>query len=129
MRLSSKITVEQRARLVELFKAGYGYKSAARVVGCGKKSSRNLWDRWRNHGSLALVEKTSKFVYPFEVKRAAVQRFLDGESKPEIAKDLRLSSPKVLDVWVRAYRDKGEDGLRPKPKGRPKRILMGRVGR
>lgn len=121
MRLSSKITVEQRARLVELFKAGYGCESAARIVGCGKKSSRNLWDRWRIHGSLAFVEKVSKSVYPFEVKCVAVQRFLDGESKPAIAKDLGLSSPKVLDVWVRTYRDKGEDGLRPKPKGRPKK--------
>lgn len=30
-----------------------------------------------------------------------------------------LSSPKVLERWIRAYRVHGEDGLRPKPKGRP----------
>ena len=45
MRLSSKITFEQRARLVELFKAGYGCESAARIVGCGNKLVAKLMKR------------------------------------------------------------------------------------
>lgn len=83
------------------------------------KSAVNLWERWRIHGKLALVNKPYKTQYSFEFKLAAVERFLAGESKPEIARDLGLSSPKLLQKWLQAYRDQGEDGLRPKPKGRP----------
>ncbi|WP_425362483.1 helix-turn-helix domain-containing protein [Arthrobacter citreus] len=31
-----------------------------------------------------------------------------------------MSSPQLIDKWTRQYRTAGEDGLRPKPKGRPK---------
>ncbi|WP_396134259.1 helix-turn-helix domain-containing protein [Arthrobacter oryzae] len=37
-----------------------------------------------------------------------------------MAKELGLSSPLLLEKWARQYRTEGEDGLRPKPKGRPK---------
>jgi len=33
----------------------------------------------------------------------------------------RLGSRELLQKWVRAYRLEGEDGLRPKPKGRPRK--------
>ncbi|MGV9182965.1 transposase [Arcanobacterium canis] len=59
--------------------------------------------------------------YSFEFKLQAVQRALGGETRPAIAKDLGLSSPKLLDKWLSAYRSKGEQGLRPQPKGRPKK--------
>jgi transposase-like protein len=32
-----------------------------------------------------------------------------------------LSSPRLLETWVRAYRLEGADALRPKPKGRPRK--------
>ena len=35
-----------------------------------------------------------------------------------IAQDLGLASVNVVTSWVRIYRDQGEDGLRPKPRGR-----------
>ncbi|WP_216382214.1 helix-turn-helix domain-containing protein [Arcanobacterium phocae] len=63
----------------------------------------------------------SKATYSFEFKLQAVQRALSGEARPAIAKDLGLSSRKILDKWLSAYRSQGEDGLRPKPKGGPKK--------
>ncbi|MDP9800431.1 transposase-like protein [Arcanobacterium wilhelmae] len=124
----SKISEAERVRLVVLFEAGYGYEAAARIVECGKKSAMHLWDRWRIHGKLALVSKPHKTQYSFEFKLAAVERFLAGESKPAIARDLGLSSPKLLQKWVKAYRDQGENGLHPKPKGRPRGSTTRRVG-
>lgn len=38
-----------------------------------------------------------------------------------LAQEFDLSSPKLVEAWVRIYRDEGEDGLRPKPTGRPRR--------
>lgn len=116
---SSKASQVQRERLVELFEDGWGFTAAARGVGVGVKTARNLWDRWRLHGRLALMRKPSQAFYSFETKLEAVKRFLAGQTKPHIAKDMGLSSPKVLERWIRAYRVHGEDGLRPKPKGRP----------
>lgn len=121
MLVSSKASVEQRERLVELFERGWGSYAAAREVGVGLKTSRNLWERWRIHGRLSLVRKSVSSTYSFEMKLEAVERFLDGESKAVIANDLGLSSPKVLERWVRLYRVDGEQGLRPRPKGRPRK--------
>lgn len=115
----STLTHEQRAALVGLFEQGFGYKSAARQVGVGKKPARNLYDRWQIRGSVVLVRKPNTSVYPFEVKRDAVLRFLAGESRGSIAKDLGLSRPDLVRKWARIYEQQGEDGLRPKPKGRP----------
>ena len=65
------------------------------------------------------MRKPSQAFYSFETKLEAVKRFFAGQTKPHIAKDMGLSSPKVLERWIRAYRVHGEDGLRPNPKGRP----------
>jgi len=49
-----------------------------------------------------------------------VERFLAGESGPELAVEAGLASRELLQKWVRAYRMDGQDGLRPKLKGRPR---------
>ncbi|WP_216402738.1 helix-turn-helix domain-containing protein [Arcanobacterium phocae] len=121
MLVSSKATAAQREALVELFEQDWGYRSTAMRVGVGLKISQHLWDRWRIHGRLVLMQKPTHAKYSFEVKLQVVERFLSGQTKMSIAKELGLSSPKVLERWVRIYRDKGVDGLRPRPKGRPKK--------
>ena len=64
-------------------------------------------------------EEADQAVVPFEFKLLAVRRFLAGEVAAEVAAELGLSSPLLLKTWARTYRREGEDGLRPKPKGRP----------
>ena len=59
--------------------------------------------------------------YSFEFKLALVERFLAGETGPALTVEAGLSSRQLLQKWVRAYRREGEDGLRPKPKGRPRK--------
>jgi transposase-like protein len=58
--------------------------------------------------------------YSFEFKLAVVDRFLAGEPATELAAEYELSSPLLVKTWVRTYRREGADGLRPKPKGRPR---------
>ena len=65
-----------------------------------------------------LVEKPTKRVFSFEFKLDVVRRFLAGEAKVALAQEFDLSSPMLIETWVRKYRSEGEDGLRPKPKGR-----------
>lgn len=116
---SNKASQAQRKRLIELFEDGWGFTAAAREVGVGVKTTRNLWDWRRLHGKLVPMRKPSQVFYSFKTKLEAVKHFLAGQAKLHIAKDMRLSSPKVLERRVRTYRVHGEDGLYPKSKGRP----------
>jgi transposase-like protein len=67
------------------------------------------------------VTKPTKQSYSFEFKLALVERFLAGETAPDLAAEADLSSPVLVKTWVRAYRREGADALRPKPKGRPRK--------
>jgi len=65
-------------------------------------------------------DQVNQAAVSFEFKLAVVQRYLAGEAKVALAQEFELSSPDLIKKWARYYRDEGEDGLRPKPKGRPK---------
>jgi transposase-like protein len=63
---------------------------------------------------------TGKRSFTFEFKLEVVRRFVAGEATAiELAREHELSSPRLVQDWVRAYRREGEEALRPKPKGRP----------
>ena len=116
----SSLSEDQRQSAVALFEAGWGNRSVATKLGVSRWPIRRLYDRWRVHGGTTLVGKPTKRAFSFEFKLAAVQRHLYGETKAALAKEFQLSSPALIDTWTRQYRTAGEDGLRPKPKGRPK---------
>jgi transposase len=119
VRGDSSLTVEQRAAAVELFGDGWARKAVATRLGASVWAVGELYDRWRLRGDAALVSKPTKRSFSFEFKLEAVQRFLAGETKFDLAGELDLSSPKLIEAWVRSYRAEGEDGLRPKRRGRP----------
>lgn len=111
----------QREAAVVLFEAGHGRDAVATRLGVSCHAVRLLQNRWRIWGRGALVTKPSRRTFAFELKHEIVQRFLAGETKIALAQAYDLSSPQLVAAWVRTYRAEGEDGLRPKPKGRPKR--------
>lgn len=119
MRANSTLTLSQRHHAVALFEQGRADQSVATTLGVPRGPIRRLYQRWRIHGPGVLVAKQAKKSYSFEFKIEAVRRFLAGEPKTELAKELELSSPKLLETWVRTYRNQGQDGLRPKQRGRP----------
>lgn len=118
---TSSLSKEQREAAVALFEAGWGARAVASHLMVGVKAIGRLHDRWRVRGGTTLMSKPTKRVFSFEFKIAAVQRYLLGENKIALSKELGLSSPTLITKWVQLYRDEGADGLRPRPKGRPKR--------
>jgi transposase len=118
---SSSLSEEQREAAVALFETGWGAKAVGTRLGVSPNAIGRLYDRWRVRGGTTLVAKPTKRVFSFEFKLDAVQRFLSGENKVGLARELQLSSPKLIDKWAGKYRAEGEDGLRVKPKGRPMR--------
>lgn len=121
MRRDSSLSEEQRVAAVALFDAGHGAQSVATQLGIGGRAVGRLYDRWRIRGGGALVTKPTRRSFSFEVKRDIVLRFLAGETTRALAQEFDLSSPKLIEAWVRTYRAEGEDGLHTKPKGRPRR--------
>jgi transposase len=107
---SSSLSEEQREAAVALFEIGWGSRAVATRLGVGRKAVLRLHDRWRVRGNTAL-----------ELKLNAVQRYISGETRVALAKELELSSPHLIAVWAGQYRAEGEEGLRPKPKGRPRK--------
>ena len=112
---------QQRCEVLAWFEAGYGRDAVAHRLRVSANAVRDLHDRWRLHGGEALVAKPRRPAYAFALKREVVERFLAGESKMALAQEFQLSSPKLVATWARIYRREGEEGLRPKPKGRPRR--------
>ena len=120
MHARSSLAEAQREAAVALFERGIGYRAVARSLDAPWVPVRALYGRWRIHGQGVLVSRPVRS-YSFEFKLALVERFLAGESGPELAVQAGLASRELLQKWVRAYRLEGEDGLRPKPKGRPRK--------
>ncbi len=118
MRAYSSLSEVQREAAVAWFEKGVGYRAAARLLDAPCVPVRALYGRWRIHGQGVLVSKPAKS-YSFEFKLALVERFLAGETGPDLAVEAGLSSRQLLQKWVRAYRRDGAEALRPKAQGRP----------
>lgn len=65
------------------------------------------------------MAKPTRRPYSFKFNLALVERFVAGETAPDLAAEVGLSSPGFLKRWARVYGREGSDALRPKPKGRP----------
>ena len=120
MRTRSSLSEAQRQQLVDLFEQGIATKAAAGTLGVSRDAVRMLYRRFQLHGRLCLVEKPTKQQYSFDIKKEVVERHLAGETMMELARAFGLSSDKLVKNWVTAWRNGGDDALRPKPKGRPK---------
>jgi transposase len=120
MHARSSLSEVQREAAVAWFEKGAGSVATARMLGVSGVPVKALFGRWRIHGQGVLVSKPAKS-YSFEFKLALVERFLAGETGPDLAVEAGLSSRELLQKWVRAYRREGADALRAKPKGRPRK--------
>ena len=70
------------------------------------------------YGEEGLNPSRQKRSFPPEAKLAAVKRVLAGEAACAVARSLGMPCPSSVLAWVRAYREKGVDGLQSRPKGR-----------
>ncbi|KWX19419.1 transposase [Mycolicibacterium wolinskyi] len=119
MQPSSSLTEAQRGAAVALFEQGRGDSATARYLGVSRWPVRVLHRRWVLHGRKALVAKPTRTAYSFEFKLDVVCKVIDeGAAAQQVAQEYGLSSATLVQTWVRAYRRLGEDGLKPKPKGR-----------
>jgi transposase len=103
---------------VELFEQGFTARSVALALDFARAPVQMLYERWQLRGSGALVTRDRR-QYDFETKLEIVRRHIKGESGRALSEEYGLPSPSTVATWTSIYRRDGEDGLRPKPRGRP----------
>ncbi|GAA3138816.1 hypothetical protein GCM10020255_014770 [Rhodococcus baikonurensis] len=103
---------------LELFEQGYTAKSVAISLDLAQNPVQMLYQRWQLRGAGALVTRDRR-QYDFETKLEIVRRHVNGESGRVLAEEYDLPSPTTVANWTVIYRRDGEDGLRPKRRGRP----------
>ena len=103
---------------VELFEQGFTARSTALALNLSGNPVQMLYQRWQLRGSGALMTRERR-QYDFETKLTVVLRHLKGESGRALSEEYDLPSPTTVANWTVIYRRDGEDGLRPKRRGRP----------
>lgn len=106
---------------VELFEQGFTAKSVALALDLAGSPVQMLYQRWQLRGSGALVTRDRR-QYDVETKLQIVLRHTKGESGRALAEEFGLPSPGTVTNWTSIFRREGEDGLRPKRRGRPPTI-------
>lgn len=114
--------IEVRERALELFEAGLGKRSVSSSLGIsvgtvekwlyayGAVGSEGPLNMGRIHNS-----------YSFETKLAFARMVVDGGAiLADAMAAYGVVSRASAQKWCKAYREGGEEALRPKPKGRPK---------
>lgn len=116
-----KHKTETRIEAARLFDAGFGYGAVATYLRLPEGTCREWFDSHRSGRLIGLGSVSGYKNYGFDVKVAAVQKFLAGTMKAEILAEFDITSRSLFNKWVAAYRQHGVEGLRPKAKGRPKK--------
>jgi len=103
---------------VGLFEQGFTAKSVAMSLDLARSPVQMLYQPWQLRGSGALVTRDRK-QYDFETKLEIVRRHVRGESGRAFSEEYGLPSPSTVANRTGICRREGEDGLRPKRRGRP----------
>jgi transposase len=112
-----------RQKLVEEYLAsGLGFTSLSSKYGISRSVLRSWVSRYSHHGQSALSKKQGH--YSAEFKRSVLTTMWQQELSYREACalfDLR-GGANVVSVWERSYHEGGLDALKPKPRGRPKKM-------
>lgn len=120
--LRCRYDIDTKVAAANLFAQGYGRASAASALGISEDAVRKWLYTYRAVGLEGLLLMGSKQVkYTWEQKREAARAVVDGGmSVPDAMAAFGIASKSPLANWCRAYREGGEEALKPKPKGRPR---------
>ena len=113
---------DTRRLAAELFEKGFGAGPTAASLGIPTETVKKWLYTYKAVGSEVLLEMGSNSAnYTWEQKCAAAREVVDeGGSWADVMARHGIASLSPLKRWCKAYREGGEEALRPKPKGRPK---------
>ena len=75
---------------------------------------------YKSQGYDGLKVKRQNTQYTLEFKLNVVNLYLTGEmSYQSLANEFKINNPSMISRWVKEFREKGIEGLKPKKRGRP----------
>ena len=115
----SKLTVEDKRKIISLYKEGYGNRIIARKMNISRTRVLEILNTYNLYGDIVLEVSHTKRKYTIEFKIDLIHRVNNGESIHSIAAKYMIS-PGQLSNWIKKYQELGYNGLSEKIKGRPK---------
>ena len=105
MSRKTKISAEEKVRLVELYLTGrIGYRDAYKSIGVDSKTWRGWLMRYKTEGASGLLTRKKNKHYTKETKLSSVIEYLKGESSvPELCIKYKISDETVLRSWIKVY--------------------------
>ena len=109
---------EIRIQAAGQFALGCSARAVARYLGLPYETMRAWQDAYRQGSLLNSSAVRENKSYSYELKVAAVEKYLAGTPKSEIIAEFAISTRALFNKWVAAYRKDGASGLVAKAKGR-----------
>ena len=117
----AKYSIDFKKTVVNEYLRGEGsFKALAKKHGIPSDTIIREWlANFERFGSESLMRSRQNQVYSFEFKLHVVELYLTGElSYQELALQVGMTNPSLINRWVRDYRAAGLEALKPKKKGR-----------
>ncbi len=121
----AKYSFEFKRKVVMEYLSGRGgYEYLAKKHGIPSSTRIEEWvSRYRHAGEDGLKRSRQQQVYTFEFKLHVVELYLSSElSYKELAPQVGMLDPGRIVQWVNAYRTAGVEALKPKKKGRKRKM-------
>ena len=121
----SKHSNEFKKKVVEEYIRGEGgYKYLAKKYNIKSEQQIRTWvSNYKAYGYEGIERSRENKKYSFEFKLNVVELYLTTEvSYQELAISVGINNPPMITRWVNDYRIAGPDALRPKKKGRRRKV-------
>ena len=118
----TKYNTEFKMKVVkEYLEGSISYKDLAKKYSIPDKSTVRKWvNVYESQGYDGLKVSRSNNNYSLDFKLNVVNLYLTGEmSYQSLANELKVNNPSIITRWVKEFREKGIEGLKPKKRGRP----------
>lgn len=114
----AKLTSEDKIKIIELYKQGYGANLIAKKMNIQFSRAREFIRQYDLFGDLILEVSHKNRKYSTEYKIELINLVNSGESITSVAIKNMIGSGQLCN-WIKKYKELGYNGL-SKPKGRPK---------
>ena len=118
----AKYNTEFKMKVVkEYLEGNISYKELSKKYSIPDKHIVRTWvNAYESQGYDGLKVSRKNSSYSLDLKLNVVDLYLTGEmSYQSLANEFKINNPSMISRWVKEFREKGIEGLKPKKRGRP----------
>ena len=100
----AKLTTEDKRKIVEFYKEGFGYKVIARKIGINRARVQEIIRQHELFGDISLEVSRRNKKYTLMFKMELIQRVLNGEGIWQVAMENMISHGQMCN-WIKKYKE------------------------